>query len=83
MRLVHTIRHPSRVQDVKLAVHNGNDVLLVGAEDKKISVYSLSAEPNTPPNVFAEMTGHQNRCVVFNAFQFSKNMLKPARFFQC
>ena len=36
-------------------------MLLVGAEDKKVTVYDVSKEPNTVPTVIAEMVGHTNR----------------------
>ncbi|KAJ7860461.1 WD40-repeat-containing domain protein [Mycena olivaceomarginata] len=63
MNLIHTITHPSRLQDVKFCarVNGAGDVLLAGAEDKKLSVYELSTDPEKPPRVIAEMTGHANR----------------------
>jgi protein MAK11 len=65
MNLIHTITHPSRLQDVKFCarVDGAGDVLLAGAEDKKLSVYELSTDPEKPPRVIAEMTGHANRSV--------------------
>ncbi|KAJ7249567.1 WD40-repeat-containing domain protein [Mycena haematopus] len=63
MNLIHTITHPSRLQDVKFCkrVNGEGDVLLAGAEDKKLSIYDLSVDPEKPPRIIAEMTGHANR----------------------
>ncbi|KAF7371044.1 Glycosyltransferase family 39 protein [Mycena sanguinolenta] len=63
MNLIHTINHPSRLQDVKLCkrVNGEGDVLLAGAEDKKLSIYDISTDPEKPPRMVAEMTGHANR----------------------
>ncbi|KAJ7138804.1 WD40-repeat-containing domain protein [Mycena filopes] len=63
MNLLHTINHPSRLQDVKFCkrVNGPGEVLLAGAEDKKLSIYELSTDPETPPRIVAEMTGHENR----------------------
>ncbi|KAF8990676.1 WD40-repeat-containing domain protein [Cyathus striatus] len=54
--LIHTIRHSSRIHDVKFG-----DVMLVGAEDKKLSVYEVSKDPDQTPRVIAQMVGHTNR----------------------
>ncbi|KAF8166581.1 WD40-repeat-containing domain protein [Mycena galopus ATCC 62051] len=63
MNLLHTITHPSRLQDVKFVarVNGTGDVLLAGAEDKKLSIYELSTDPEKPPRIIAEMVGHENR----------------------
>ena len=65
MALLHTIKHPSRLHDVKFCkrVNGKGDVLLVGAEDQKLSVYQISddLESTDPPAVIAEMVGHANR----------------------
>lgn len=63
MVLLHTINHPSRIHDVKFCkrVSGAGDVLLVGAEDKKLSVYDVSNDPEAIPKVIAEMVGHGNR----------------------
>ncbi|PCH44568.1 WD40 repeat-like protein [Wolfiporia cocos MD-104 SS10] len=63
MTLLHTITHPSRLHDVKFCkrvVGNG-EVLLVAAEDKKLSVYDLPSDRTIVPPVVAEMVGHTNR----------------------
>lgn len=75
MTLLHTIIHPSRIHDILFChtpPHLDNDsnekgeLLLVGAEDRKLSVYWInpSIEAKEPPKVVAEMVGHKNRFVV-------------------
>ena len=61
--LLHTLTHPSRIQDVKFVQHpeTGDEILLVGAEDKKLSVYVVPSETSETPYVIAEMVGHTNR----------------------
>ncbi|KAJ7230466.1 WD40-repeat-containing domain protein [Mycena pura] len=63
MVLIHTTQHPSRLQDVKFCkrVNGQGDVLLAGAENKKLSIYDISSDPEKPPKIVAEMTGHANR----------------------
>ncbi|KAJ7065374.1 WD40-repeat-containing domain protein [Mycena amicta] len=64
MDLIHTIQHPSRLQDVIFCkrVNGEGELLLVGAEDKKLSVYDMSStDPEKPPRIIAAMTGHDNR----------------------
>ena len=64
LALLHTITHPSRIQDVKFVRHpeTKDEILLVGAEDKKLSVYFVPSEASETPCVIAEMVGHANRC---------------------
>ncbi|EIN06262.1 WD40 repeat-like protein [Punctularia strigosozonata HHB-11173 SS5] len=76
MALLHTISHPSRIHDVcfvkrpscsdsktEIDVH---ELLLVGAEDKKLSVYdvppTVDAAKDVVPTFVAELVGHSNRC---------------------
>jgi protein MAK11 len=65
MALLHTITHPSRLHDVKFCKRaNGQgELLLAGAEDKKLSVYQIPDDPEStdPPPIIAEMVGHTNR----------------------
>ena len=63
MNLLHTIAHPSRLHDVKFTprVEGKGEILLAGAEDKKLSVYEVSSDPNTPPRIIAELVGHGRR----------------------
>ena len=63
MDLLHTITHPSRVHDIKFckrAVGEG-ELLLAGAEDKKLSIYDVPKDRTKPPTIIAEMVGHTNR----------------------
>ncbi|KAM6497263.1 WD40-repeat-containing domain protein [Amanita muscaria] len=63
MKPLHSITHPSRLHDVKfsLRVSGEGEVLLAGAEDKKLSVYEVSPDPNTTPRIIAELVGHDRR----------------------
>jgi len=65
MQLLHTITHPSRLHDVKFCerVNGKGEVLLAGAEDKKLSIYKIPDDPEStdPPTIIAEMVGHANR----------------------
>ena len=65
MDLLHTITHPSRVHDIKFCkrVVGSGELLLVGAEDRKLTVYDIPADHTKPPTVIAEMVGHTNRYV--------------------
>lgn len=42
-------------------------MLLVGAEDKKLSVYLVPSETSETPCVIAEMIGHTNRYALRSA----------------
>ncbi|KAF8902384.1 WD40-repeat-containing domain protein [Gymnopilus junonius] len=61
MVLLHTITHPSRIHDVKFCslIGSEGELLLVAAEDRKLSVYDVPKEG--APTIVAVMTGHQNR----------------------
>src|SRR3984957_17173434 len=65
MKLLHTIPHPSRLHDIKFCkrLTGEGEFLLVAAEDKMISVYNMSKDPECVPTIIAEMTGHTNRSV--------------------
>ena len=73
MALLHTITHPSRLHDIKFCKHVEGDgeLLLAGAEDKKLSVYDVPKDRTKPPTVIAEMVGHTNR------YAFLSPVLKP------
>ena len=60
---LHTFTHPSRIQDVKFVQRATSDdeVLLVAAEDKKITVYDVGADSKIAPKPIAEFVGHGNR----------------------
>jgi hypothetical protein len=87
MSILQSIVHPSRIHDVGFARHplamkggseviDNNELLLVAAEDKKISVYATFAvarsqegdgegagasEPPLEYRIVAELIGHVNR----------------------
>jgi len=70
MTLLHNITHPSRIHDVKFTPRPSppggkrgkvGDLLLAGAEDKKLTVYQVYSDPQTPPRVIAELIGHERR----------------------
>jgi protein MAK11 len=63
MVLRHTITHPSRIHSIRFSnrVNGSGELLLVGAEDKKLSVYDIPGDPEKVPTIIAEMTGHSNR----------------------
>ncbi|ETW78732.1 hypothetical protein HETIRDRAFT_238047, partial [Heterobasidion irregulare TC 32-1] len=60
---LHTVIHPSRIQDVKFVqrVTGVDEVLLVAAEDKKVTVYDVGADCKIAPKPIAEFVGHENR----------------------
>jgi hypothetical protein len=62
---LHTINHPSRLHDVRFCkrVIGKGEVLLVAAEDKKVTIYDISNEPEAIPTIIAVMVGHSNRSV--------------------
>jgi protein MAK11 len=63
MTLIHTIKHPSRIHQINFCrrVQGAGEVLLVGAEDKKVTVYSVPSSMQLPFTVIGEMIGHTNR----------------------
>jgi hypothetical protein len=60
---LHTINHPSRLHDVRFCkrVIGEGEVLLVAAEDKKLTIYDISNEAEAVPTIIAVMVGHSNR----------------------
>ncbi|KAF9224177.1 WD40 repeat-like protein [Gyrodon lividus] len=63
MALRHSITHPSRIHSVRFCkrVNGKGELLLVAAEDKKISIYEIPEDPEQLPVMVAEMIGHSNR----------------------
>ncbi|KIK93527.1 hypothetical protein PAXRUDRAFT_12597 [Paxillus rubicundulus Ve08.2h10] len=63
MALRHTITHPSRIHSVRFCkrVNGEGELLLVAAEDKKVSIYNVPEDPEQLPMIIAEMIGHSNR----------------------
>lgn len=62
MDLLYTITHPSRIHDAKFCSRVGGEgeLLLVAAEDHKLSIYDVPKEFGTP-TIVAQMIGHTNR----------------------
>jgi protein MAK11 len=73
MDLLVSIKHPSRVHDVKFCkcVNGEGEVILVGGEDHKTTVYSIPRD-TTSPIIVAEMIGHSNRSVLLAGCQSSQ-----------
>ena len=65
MDLLFSLKHPSRVHDVKFCkrVSGEGELILVGGEDHKTTVYSIPRD-TTIPIIIAEMIGHSNRSVL-------------------
>lgn len=61
--LLHSIKHPSRIHDIKFCrrVAGEGEILLVAAEDKKVTIYDVPVDAENPPIIIAEMVGHSNR----------------------
>ncbi|PPQ65173.1 hypothetical protein CVT24_011036 [Panaeolus cyanescens] len=83
MDVLHSISHTSRIHDVKFVLPVGvestdspstSELLLVGAEDKKTTVYEIhtSADERTKkPRVVAELVGHTNRIKAIETIQIA------------
>lgn len=67
MSLLHTFSHPSRVHDVRFCtrVDGAGELLLVAAEDKKVTVYDATRGDHTSLPVLATLVGHSNRSAAF------------------
>ncbi|KAI6149601.1 WD40-repeat-containing domain protein [Pisolithus tinctorius] len=62
MVLRHTLSHASRIHSVRFCRWAGSgELMLVAAEDKKVSIYHFLEDPEKPPSIIAEMIGHSNR----------------------
>ncbi|KAJ8079558.1 Protein mak11 [Marasmius tenuissimus] len=63
MTLTHTTNHPSRLHDAKftLCADGKTEVLLIGAEDKNVSIYDVPTDQDHPPQIIGKMVGHSNR----------------------
>ncbi|KAL0576232.1 Protein mak11 [Marasmius crinis-equi] len=63
MTLIHTTNHPSRLHDAKftLRVDGKGEVLLIGAEDKTVSIYDVPTDQEHPPKIIGKFVGHTNR----------------------
>ncbi|KAH8833257.1 WD40-repeat-containing domain protein [Flagelloscypha sp. PMI_526] len=69
MKELGTISHPSRVVDVLFCRLKDEDILLVGAEDKKLSAYSLA--DSSSPKMLAVFIGHTNRIKAIQIYSTS------------
>jgi len=73
MEVVASIKHRSRIQDIKFVANpvNGKDLLLVSSEDKKVAAYALNeggSEGTTDDyNIVAEFAGNTSRLVSISA----------------
>ncbi|KAL9713418.1 Protein mak11 [Leucoagaricus gongylophorus] len=80
MKLLHTIHHPSRVHDVKFCKRvsgEEGEILLVGAEDKKLSVYDIHLEnASAPPTIIAHMVGHDNRYLFLTKYSLPSHSIR-------
>jgi protein MAK11 len=77
MALRHTVTHPSRIHSLRFCkrVNGDGELLLVAAEDKKVSIYQISEDPQSTPTIIAEMVGHSNRFVRISARGISDQSL--------
>ncbi|CAK5267221.1 unnamed protein product [Mycena citricolor] len=81
MILIHTITHPSRIHDVKFCrrVEGEGDILLVGAEDKKLTIYDVSSDPEKPPQKVTALVGHANRVKTFQTLSVALPSSSPRK----
>ncbi|KAF9269228.1 WD40 repeat-like protein [Marasmius fiardii PR-910] len=63
MTLIHTTTHPSRLHDGKFSLRadGKSEVMLIGAEDKTVSIYDVPKDQEHPPKIIGRMVGHSNR----------------------
>jgi hypothetical protein len=65
MALLHTVPHGSRIHDLQFCTRRDvRELLLVAAEDKRVSVYLLDQDnlsSSSPWPIVASLVGHQNR----------------------
>ena len=65
MVLLHTVPHGSRIHDLRFCTRrDARELLLVAAEDKRVSVYLLDQgdlSSSSPGPIVATLVGHQNR----------------------
>lgn len=79
MKLLQTITHRSRLHDIRFCkrVVGDGEVLFAAAEDKKLSVYEVSSDPEIIPKLVAELIGHENRygSLVSNLYSGAERLL--------
>lgn len=63
MVLLHTLQHRSRIQDVTFCqtVEGDRELMLVAAEDKKVTVYETFKDEEKVPSIIAELVGATSR----------------------
>ncbi|KZS94471.1 WD40 repeat-like protein [Sistotremastrum niveocremeum HHB9708] len=77
MALLHTITHPSRLHDLRFHIlSQDREVLLVAAEDKKVTAYALPSDTKQPPTIVAEFIGHTNRVKSIDTLEVALPMKK-------
>ncbi|KAJ3550378.1 hypothetical protein NMY22_g519 [Coprinellus aureogranulatus] len=71
MELMHVVNHPSRLHDIRFSkrVNGEGEVMLVCAEDKKVSIYAIHADKAKEPTLIAQLVGHQNRVKALQTLQ--------------
>ncbi|KAI0050948.1 WD40 repeat-like protein [Auriscalpium vulgare] len=70
---LHTVNHASRIHDVKFVrrVDSDDDVLLVAGEDKKVTAYAVSSDPDEAPKPIAHFVGHGNRAKAIDTLRIA------------
>ncbi|KAJ3513106.1 hypothetical protein NMY22_g15142 [Coprinellus aureogranulatus] len=73
MELVHIVNYASRLHDIRFSkrVNGEGEVMLVGAEDKKVSIYAIHVDKSKEPTLIAQLVGHQNRVKALQTLQIS------------
>ncbi|KAI0272756.1 WD40-repeat-containing domain protein [Gloeopeniophorella convolvens] len=73
LALLHALEHPSRIHDVKFVqrAEGIHEVLLVAAEDKKVTAYDISPDTDVPLRVIAHFVGHSNRVKALDTIRIS------------
>ncbi|VDC02899.1 unnamed protein product [Peniophora sp. CBMAI 1063] len=71
---VHTITHPSRIQDVKFVSRpdGAGQVLLVAAEDKKTTAYVVVPDADVQPRIIASFIGHGSRVKAIDTLRVAR-----------
>ncbi|KAI0642016.1 WD40 repeat-like protein [Trametes meyenii] len=73
MELLHSITHPSRLNDIRFCKRTDGEgeLLLAGGEDKKLSVYDVPKDHTKVPSIIANMIGHTNRVKAVDTIQIA------------
>jgi protein MAK11 len=67
LEIIYTIKHQSRLNEAMFCrcIGRDSDVLLIGGEDKVVSIYNVPTGPEASPKVIATLVGHTNRYIPF------------------